>query len=269
MSKKDYVILLIWNIFSKRPIVYSILISMSIYMLISIGIKNEILKIKIEEQNKKKQEYITKLKKELLPLLKQRDSLNLKINNINSCIDWITNTLNTIDYYDCNKSIIPKANAEVFKWTNIPTRDTVLMNRIPDKSPLKNNWTLFNNLKDISVEHNIPFDISLWITFAESTIGINYAKWCNSSYNNWWWIKWKIWENWERIKDQKIPDKNWCYVYRFNSIEDYWKSKMHTLQKYSSCFKMDKPITCISYDYVWKHNVAEKSWIKNVASISY
>ncbi len=145
------------------------------------------------------------------------------------------------------------------------------MSRICQKgSPMCNDWKLYNTAKNIFEARWVPFWIALGIMNAESTLGKNYASWCDASYNNWWGIKWRILDDGTSVKDQSIPDKNGCWVYRFDSLEDYFKSKANTLGiGYKECFKRSKPITCIAYPYVWDPNVAEPSWIQNVASISY
>jgi hypothetical protein len=196
----------------------------------------------------------------------------------------------------CETSFIPKANADyykpeiaIFTWKieeiKYNERDKILMERVCKYwklnwkiSPLCNNWQMYNSLKWISEAYNISFPIALGITYAESHIGVNYAWTCNAGYNNLWWIKWRIWQDWKAIKDQEIPN-NWkdynnnkkidiwevCYLYKFGSIEDYWQSKMRTLQKYSTCLKQKLPIKCISQSYLtWN----KQAWVQRVALIA-
>ena len=170
----------------------------------------------------------------------------------------------------------------------ISQRDSILMDRVCKifinnrKSPLCNDWDTYFKFKKIIEDRKLSWSITLGIMYAESHIGANYAGTCNDSYNNWWWIKWRILDDWTAVKDQTIPqwwvDKNkdgkksvdeLCYLYRFKSLEDYMISKANTLAKYRSCLSREKPIECISYDYVWARNVAERSWIERVASIAY
>ena len=108
---------------------------------------------------------------------------------------------------------------------------------------------------------------------AESTIGKHYAKGCNASYNNWGGIKWKKLDDGTNVKDQKIPDENGCWVYKFESMEDYFISKANTLSiGYKTCFTQNKEtysqVKCISFAYVGNPNIAEESWIKNVLMIA-
>lgn len=113
------------------------------------------------------------------------------------------------------------------------------------------------------------FRVWLGIMNSESTIGTNYAWTCDSSYNNFGGIKWRILDTGEAIKDQKIPQwkDNKCWLYKFNSQEDYFWSKYNSLGKwYGKCFKTNDPIYCISGYYVWKPY--SPSWINNVKSIA-
>lgn len=285
---KDKIIFMIWYLISKKTLIYSAIVLIALIMWY-IWTNNYITyKITVAEHDRKVQEFIVSKEKELKPLETQANELKLKIQPLKSCIEGVKKTLGTTEIFNCNKvtSIIPKANADEYNtWLIINTpiakledklldRDWILMKRICQYwklnwkvSPLCNNWQLYDSMKWISEAYKIPFSIALGITFAESHIWVNYAWTCDSTYNNWWWVKWRIWSDWKAIKDQIIP-QNWCWVYKFGSVEDYWQSKMRTLQKYKSCFSKDKPITCISYAYVWNANVAEQSWISRVALIS-
>ena len=109
------------------------------------------------------------------------------------------------------------------------------------------------------------FLVWIGIMNAESTLWTNYAGTCDSTYNNFWGIKWRILDTWKQVKDQTIP-QNGCYLYKFNSLEDYFGSKYNSLWKgYGSCFSTDNPVWCISWQYVGKKDVHERSWIKNVS----
>lgn len=257
--------------------------SMITYTVMQNYIQNQIKeRIQIENLNKNKQKLIDSKILQLKPLETKLEELKLKIDPLKSCISKLKNSFNTLQDEKCEeKSIISKASAEIIE-VNLPqetntwqTRDQTLMDRVCKYgklnwkvSPLCNNWQLYNSMKWISEAYNVPFSIALGITYAESHIWVNYAWWCNAGYNNWGGVKWRIWQDWKAIKDQVIP-QNWCWVYRFGSVEDYWQSKMRTLQKYNSCFSKGKPITCISYAYVWNANEAEQSWISRVSLISY
>lgn len=174
-----------------------------------------------------------------------------------------------------SQEAIPEVEAEYRETIELKIQTTErqeeLMRRICDKwSPMCNKWNLFMKANDIFESRWVPFWIALGIMNAESTLGKNYARWCDSSYNNWGWIKWRKLDDGTSVKDQPIPDSNWCYLYKFDSMEDYFISKANTLGIwYKACFTKEKPIRCISYSYVWNPNIAEQSWINNVASIAY
>ena len=114
------------------------------------------------------------------------------------------------------------------------------------------------------------FPILLGITNAESSLGVAYAKnnkgWYCTGYNNLGWIKYRKTDDGKSVRDQKIPDSNGCYLYKFDSIDDYWKSKVNTIRYgYKGCVNSTTPIKCMSYAYVGDKNVSEASWVRNVS----
>jgi len=140
-------------------------------------------------------------------------------------------------------------------------------------SPLCKDEALFDRLYQLT-EERLPwknfYPILLWITNAESSLGLNFARdrvwWTCTWRNNFWWIKWKKTDDWKSVKDQQIPDQYGCYLYKFNSIEDYWISKVNTMRYgYKGCIDSKTPIRCLSWPYVGDRNVQEQSWINNVS----
>ena len=139
-------------------------------------------------------------------------------------------------------------------------------------SPICNRETFYRLYK--ITEDRLPwknfFPILLGITNAESSLGTAYAKnnngWFCTGYNNLGWIKYRKTDDWKSVRDQKIPDANGCYLYKFESIDAYWISKVNTIRYgYKGCINSNTPIKCMSYAYVWDKNVAEESWIRNVS----
>lgn len=161
--------------------------------------------------------------------------------------------------------------AQVETWHS--KRDLILMDRIcwtaKGRSPMCNDWTMYYSGKQIFEDAGVPRGIALWIMNAESNIWVNYAWTCNSSWNNRGGIKYRKNADWSVTKDQAIPN-NGCRLYKFDTIEDYFRSKANTLWIwYKACFDGRKEaIKCISRSYVWRPDVAEPSWIKNVAKIA-
>ena len=160
--------------------------------------------------------------------------------------------------------------------TKVETRDTTLMNRICKvyihgrKSPLCDNRDLYNSWKKIFESKWVSRSIALWIMYAESHIGANYAGTCDKSWNNWWGIKYRTWDDWQRYY-QPIPNdwnwnKWWCRLYKFDDVNDYFRSKANTLSRYSPCMNKSKPIQCISKTYLtW----CKECRTKRVATIAY
>ena len=162
-----------------------------------------------------------------------------------------------------------------------------LQKKICDKqinSPLCKDKELLSRLYKIT-EDRIPgknmFPILVWITNAESSLGLNFA---NDSIggkcdwrNNLGGIKWKINDDksreytnnnkfWYSYSKNKPADDFGCYLYPFDSIDDYWISKTNSIRFwYKGCIDSSTPIDCIWRTYVkwdWK---SKPSWNNNVA----
>lgn len=138
-------------------------------------------------------------------------------------------------------------------------------------SPLCNNISLTKELYRISEDRWVDFMLMLWIAYAESHIGRNYAKWCDKSYNNMWGIKRAIDWEWNKKKDQDIPDKNWCWIYKFNSLQKYWASKANSL--YHWYYKKNcTTISCIAKYYVkgdWLRKPAYEARVNVFAEFNF
>lgn len=114
------------------------------------------------------------------------------------------------------------------------------------------------------------FPILLGITNAESSLGTAYAKnnkgWYCTGYNNLGGVKYKKDDEWKSIRDQKIPQSDWCYLYKFESIDEYWKSKVNTIRYgYKGCINSKTPVDCIGRYYVQWNGLSKPNWNRNVS----
>lgn len=153
-------------------------------------------------------------------------------------------------------------------------------------SPLCKDRALFDRLYQIT-EERIPgkqfFPILLGITNAESSLWLDFAKdrvggTCTGR-NNWGWTKYQIhddntrtysrslnWFNYWQAYSWRFVDQFWCNIFPFASIEEFFITKVNGMRYgYKGCIDSKTPIRCLSYKYVWDPNVAEESWIANVA----
>lgn len=175
------------------------------------------------------------------------------------------------------EKVEPVKNVINNSWTIVWENDSIrltICKKVPD-SPLCNSEN-FQMAKAISYKKALIwwvkdkdyfFKVGIGIMNAESTVGTKYAWTCDKSYNNFWGIKWRILDTGEAIKDQKIGEDG-CWLYKFNSLEDYFGSKYNSLGKgYGSCFNSTNPIYCISWPYVGDRYVHEVSWQNNVKSL--
>lgn len=138
-------------------------------------------------------------------------------------------------------------------------------------SPLCKNKELFVKLYWIT-EKRIPwknwFPIMLGIINAESSLWTKFHPDKCWYTNNWWELKWKKTDWGESVRDQSIPDKNGCWLYRYDTIEDFWISKTNTFRHwYKWCINSSTPLSCISMCYVKGDCKTIKHWWVKNASI--
>lgn len=148
-------------------------------------------------------------------------------------------------------------------------------------SPLCKDKELFGRLYRIT-EERLPnkqfYPILIGMTNAESSLWLDFAKdnvWGTcTGRNNWGGAKYRINDDNTRTYkrnlnwfDYKYPkDQYDCNLFPFESIEEYWTSKVNWIRYwYKSCIDSEKPIKCISFQYVGNPKVAEQSWIDNVS----
>lgn len=133
------------------------------------------------------------------------------------------------------------------------------------KSPLCSDYKLLERIDIIAKKKNVPTRLIVGIWNAESSVGTNFNKNECSKYNNWAWLKWKMDNNGNVTMyavNRKKPDANWCYLYRFDSVEKMTESLSNTLSIGYKWCNMD--VRCISRAYVWDPEKEEQSWINNV-----
>lgn len=136
--------------------------------------------------------------------------------------------------------------------------------KVPN-SPLCKDEKAFLTVHKMAKEKWVPTRLVIGIWFAESTIWTNFNKDVCYSYYNWAWLKWRKFDD-GRVEmyadDRGKPDKNGCWLYKFESWEDWVNSFLNTIAiGYKWC---NMKTECIAYDFVGKPDVAEKSWIANV-----
>lgn len=148
-------------------------------------------------------------------------------------------------------------------------------------SPICKDQALFDRLYRIT-EERIPgkqfFPILLGMTNSESSLGLDMAKdrvWglCHGR-NNWWGAKYQIKDdNTREYKRElnwfsyKYPiDQFWCNLYPFETIEEYWTSKVNWIRYwYKGCIDSKTPLSCISVHYVWSVKVVKPQWVRNAS----
>ena len=146
--------------------------------------------------------------------------------------------------------------------------DEALMERVCKRnSPLCNDRDLFMNGKEIFESKWVPRELALGIMNAESSLGKYYAWTCDASWNNRGGVKRRKEDDWTSVKDQPIPN-DWCWLYRFDSLEDYFNSKANTLGLwYKACMSrgsLEAIADCVSYSYVGERWVHNPNRVKNV-----
>lgn len=183
-----------------------------------------------------------------------------------------------------NNSIIPSASAmeNTDSWNTTESGSGYQLQKLREKickiqpnSPLCTEDWLLERLKKITddrIDKPYVFPMLLGMTNSESSLGTNFApsQSCGK-HNNWWGIKWKKNDDWSSAKDQPIPKSDGCWLYTFDSIEEYWKSKVNTIRYwYAGCLgeNAKNALQCISRTYVWWPGV-KHSWAENASIFLY
>lgn len=210
------------------------------------------------------------------------------LEKLDACKDLQKPELQMIISYSWSiEGVSKRDDSELIKMWKVTTQFMVIdetHKKICDKqinSPLCKDKELLTRLYRIT-EDRIPwknmFPILIWITNAESSLWLNFAKdsvggKCDGR-NNWWGTKYQILDNNTRVYARKLnwfdyknsKDQFGCNLYPFESIEEYFITKVNWIRfGYKSCIESETPIYCISGAYVWSKEVHEQSWIDNVS----
>lgn len=171
--------------------------------------------------------------------------------------------------------IAPK-NPEISEIPETPKISKNLHEKVCEKqpnSPICKDKELFDRLQKITEERtNKPymFAMLLGITNSESSLGTNYAPHAGcANYNNFGGIKWRKTDDGQSVRDQPIPQADGCWLYKFESYEDYWISKVNSIRYgYAGCL-LDNPtvaLQCISKWYVrGDGKIIKHGWVKNAS----
>lgn len=185
-------------------------------------------------------------------------------------------------------SVIPVPERQEVKSVSVGLDEYYFLEWLHEKvckkqinSPLCKDRALFDRLYQIT-EERIPgkqfFPILLGMTNSESSLGLDMAKdkvggFCYGR-NNWWGAKYQILDNNTRVYKRELNwfsykypiDQFWCNLYPFESIEEYWTSKVNWIRfGYKGCIDSKTPIACISVHYVWSEKVVKPQWVRNAS----
>lgn len=228
------------------------------------------------------------------------NKLKLEKDNITAQIEvlsWELNKLsNTREYYCWEKSVL-KMSWDVIrdeigelkttiKWIDLKLMDMLDLHWSPDnenievmklvcekapKSPLCMDFQLLDSIKLIWFDKWVNYKLLLWMSYAESHLWMAFAPhfWCEKS-NNWGGIKRKknddgtVSEKFNKQYTWLDPELrwylSWCYLYAFETVEDYFISLANTItQGYWVC---EEDPSCIVKSYVWKYS---QNWVDNVS----
>lgn len=122
-----------------------------------------------------------------------------------------------------------------------------------------------DQLKDIDTiahEHWLNTEVMIWVSYAESKIGITFAPTLEcSNMNNRWGIKSKKNDDWTN-DTVKLP-YSWCRLYPFKDMHEYRESLANTLKLWYTDWWCDN-LRCLSAYYVWTPWKPKSSWIIRV-----
>lgn len=137
---------------------------------------------------------------------------------------------------------------------------------VSEKSPLCNNYDLYNVLKAIANKYNVPVWLMLWIMHKESKLWTSYHHTntadCRENTNNRHGSKANHTSEWAKRTTTVWP---WCRLQKYDTIEEGFISLARTLWiGYKTCIESDNPTVCISYRYVGDANVSEPTRVYTV-----
>lgn len=146
--------------------------------------------------------------------------------------------------------------------------DSKVMSKICElskDSPMCNNYTMLNKLKEIADHRKVDYKLLLGIMYAESHIGANFNQENCRQTNNWWWVKnrkyddWTVSEKFDKQYQTLDKDLNGCWLYYFEDVETFFESLANTIWIwYKSC---NEDPYCIMKYYVGHESGA---WVRNV-----
>jgi len=183
--------------------------------------------------------------------------------------------------YDCNETKVSTTGSVIPEPPETLANLHAKVCKKQINSPLCIDRKLFDRLYKLT-EERLPwknfYPILIGMTNAESSLGLNFAKdskWGDCyGRNNWWGAKYMIKDDNTRVYkrntngfDYKYPrDQYNCNLFPFESIEEYWISKVNGIRYgYKGCIDSKTPVACISYVYVGNPKVSERSWVNNVS----
>ena len=146
--------------------------------------------------------------------------------------------------------------------------DSKVMSKICElskDSPMCNNYTMLNKLKEIADHRKVDYKLLLWIMYAESHIGAYFNQENCRQTNNWAWVKnrkyddWTVSEKFDKQYQTLDKDLNGCWLYYFEDVETFFESLANTIWIwYKSC---NEDPYCIMKYYVGHESGA---WVRNV-----
>lgn len=160
---------------------------------------------------------------------------------------------------------------EIDRLWNEYYKDTVdgkVMDKICElspNSPMCNDYVMLNKLMWIADERGVDYKLLLWIMYAESHIWANFNQENCRQTNNWWWVKNRkyddgtVSEKFDKQYQTLDKDLNWCRLYYFDDVEQFFESLANTIGLWYA--KCNEDPYCIMKYYVWHESGA---WVRNV-----
>lgn len=132
-------------------------------------------------------------------------------------------------------------------------------------SPMCNNYTMLNKLKEIADNRNVDYKLLLGIMYAESHIWSHFNQENCRQTNNWAWVKARkyddgtVSEKFDKQYQTLDKDLNGCWLYYFEDVETFFESLANTIGIWYK--KCNEDPYCIMRSYVGHESGA---WVRNV-----
>lgn len=257
-------------LFARHPILYTIMLLTFLYIIISsisTYVTNRNLKIKTMDERKTEfilsiQKQIEPLQKDLTSTIEREEKLSNKINTLTQCLNWVKDTIWTLDFYDCNKEwLLPKANAEEISWTGNGNPEVAVPERLWETNGMKGEPVLLTGARivnEITIHNTETWDewlktirgISSWHKYR-----LRESVWC---YGYSIWYHYIIWKD-GTVYKTRCETEIWYHNSK-NNWTSIWIALMGNFNNENPTDAQYEATRKLIQDIKTRHNINNVTW---------